>query len=56
MNEASEFRGYAKECIDWAEMTTDHDLRQKLLSLAKEWERAAQSIERSAQGRPLDVH
>jgi hypothetical protein len=36
---------YARECVDWAEMTTDLDLRQKLLNLAKEWERAAESIE-----------
>jgi hypothetical protein len=55
MDEATDFRRHAKECIDWAEMTTDHDLRQKLLNLAKEWERAAQSVESRAQG-PIDVH
>jgi hypothetical protein len=49
MDEATDFRRHAKECLDWAEITTDHDLRQKLLNLAKEWERAAKSVESRAQ-------
>ena len=44
---AQEYRANAKQCVSWAESTSDPGNREAFFALAATWEAAADRIERS---------
>jgi hypothetical protein len=51
MASGQECVGYARECVRLAEMTSDQDVRDHLLTLARQWISAADSEGRTAEPR-----
>jgi hypothetical protein len=45
MTTADEYRGYAKECLRWADEAETDDLRQSFLDMARDWTLAALHLE-----------
>lgn len=51
MHTASEYRQYARECMDSARVATSDDIRMQFLELAQLWLAAAAKIELRADGK-----
>lgn len=47
MSSPDEFRAFARECLRWAEETSDEKHREVLLDLAKQWMHAALQTEKT---------
>lgn len=45
MTTASEFREYARECLEWADAAETEDQRESFLDMAKHWTLAAFRLE-----------
>ncbi len=57
MTTASEFREYARECLEWADAAETEEQRESYLDMAKHWTLAAFRLEGAfSQGRDGQPH